>query len=250
MAVDSGPRSSALLPAIAPVRGPLAIRVVYPTPGDRVDAGDSSFMFGSVGSGDAALTINGQPVQVWPNGAWLAWIAFPPDSLMRFEMVATRGAENVTRSTKLVESDARCRAKHSGSTRCRFHPRGRSGGRRASICRSRFGLRKAPPSRSSLPDGNRVPLVTDPNYDEVAWGIRAFDRDTTNLVGSVRADRYIGSVRGVGLGPDPGPVLRFAARISSVRPRFAADDRGDSRQSTRPGLPGPSACGCSIRCRC
>jgi N-acetylmuramoyl-L-alanine amidase len=58
-----------------------------------------------------------------------------------------------------------------------------------------------------VPDGSRVPLVTDPSYDEVAWGIRAFDRDTANLVGRVRADRFIGSIRGRALGPDPGPVL-------------------------------------------
>ena len=34
------------------------------------------------------LTINGPPVRVWPNGAWLAWLALPTDSAMQFRLVA------------------------------------------------------------------------------------------------------------------------------------------------------------------
>src|SRR4051812_30836741 len=74
----------AALPPVPRVEGPLHINVVYPAPNDVVEARDSSFLFGSVGNGGATLTINGQPVRVWPNGAWLAWIAFPPDSQMNF----------------------------------------------------------------------------------------------------------------------------------------------------------------------
>jgi N-acetylmuramoyl-L-alanine amidase len=208
LGTDSTLRSSAKLPAVAPVRGPLAIRVVYPSPGDRVDAGDSSFMFGSVGSGDASLTINGQPVDVWPNGAWLAWIAFPPDSLMRFELVATRGAE----SSNHAYEARRVRRRSSPAPglwldSTSISPRGRiwwPAGEYLPV-----SVRAAEGSRVTivLPDGGRIPLVTDPSYDEVAWGIRAFDRDSGNLVGSIRADRYIGAVRGASLGPDPGPLL-------------------------------------------
>jgi N-acetylmuramoyl-L-alanine amidase len=207
MAVDSGPRSSALLPEVAPVRGPLAIRVVYPTPGDRVDAADSSFMFGSVGSGDAALTINGQPVQVWPNGAWLAWIAFPPDSLMRFELVATRGAENVTQ----VHEARRVRRSMPGEAlwldSLSVSPAGKVWWPAGEFLPVSVRASEGASVSIALPGGTRIPLVTDPGYDDVSWGIRAFDRDTTNLVGRVRADRYIGTVRGSGMGRDPGPVL-------------------------------------------
>src|SRR5512135_2961167 len=72
------------LPPVPVVRGPLALTVVYPPVDDVVDARDSSFLFGSTGAGDADLTINGFPVRVWPNGAWLAWLPLPPDSLMQF----------------------------------------------------------------------------------------------------------------------------------------------------------------------
>src|SRR5512134_3796713 len=57
------------LPAVPQARGPLQIRVVYPPPDAVVNAKDSSFLLGSVGTGDATLTINSYPVKVWPNGA-------------------------------------------------------------------------------------------------------------------------------------------------------------------------------------
>src|SRR5688572_3538336 len=82
---DTTPPASAL-PSVPPARGPLQIRVVYPTSDAVVRAKDSSFLLGSVGTGDATLTINGHAVRVWPNGAWLAWIPLPADSLMRFRI--------------------------------------------------------------------------------------------------------------------------------------------------------------------
>src|SRR6185436_6233296 len=82
------------LPPVPSVRGPLAIKVIYPAPGDRLDARDSSFIFGSVGSGEASLTINGQPVTVWPNGAWIGWIAFPRDSVMQLELTARNDVDS------------------------------------------------------------------------------------------------------------------------------------------------------------
>src|SRR6476660_1673378 len=76
------------LPPVPNLQGPLVLKVVYPRPDAVVDARDSSFLFGSTGTGDAELTINGNPVRVWPNGAWVAWLALPPDSLMQFRLVA------------------------------------------------------------------------------------------------------------------------------------------------------------------
>jgi N-acetylmuramoyl-L-alanine amidase len=213
-AADSARRSSPKLPPVAPVLGPLAVRVVYPSPGDRVDAGDSSFMFGSIGSGDASLTINGQPVQVWPNGAWLAWIAFPPDSLMRFELVARRGAEAVNHVYEARRVRRSLPAPGLWLDSTSISPRGKvwwpANEYLPVSVRAAEGARVA----IVLPDGSRIPMVTDPNYDEVAWGIRAFDRDSGNLSGRIRSDRYIASVRGRGLGPDPGPVI--GSRVDSM----------------------------------
>src|SRR5436305_10772153 len=47
------------LPPVPSVTGPLAIKVVYPAPNHLIESRDSNFIFGSVGNGQASLTING-----------------------------------------------------------------------------------------------------------------------------------------------------------------------------------------------
>jgi N-acetylmuramoyl-L-alanine amidase len=59
---------------------------------------DSNFIFGSVGSGDAALRINGVAVPVYPNGSFMGWLPVPPDSAPRYELLA----RNATQSARLV----------------------------------------------------------------------------------------------------------------------------------------------------
>src|SRR5437870_2084279 len=76
------------LPAMQPVRGPLALHVTYPAPDAVLQVRDSSFLFGTAGTGDARVTINGQPARVWPNGAWLAYMALPADSVMQLNIEA------------------------------------------------------------------------------------------------------------------------------------------------------------------
>lgn len=83
----------ATLPPIPRVEGPLAIRVTYPSPGQQLTARDSNFIFGAVGHGEARLSIDGRPVEVRPNGAWLAFIPVPDDG--RYDLVATLGADTV-----------------------------------------------------------------------------------------------------------------------------------------------------------
>ena len=78
------------LPPIPRVTGPIRLDVVYPARTDVVDAGANSFLLGSTGTGDARLTINGDTVHVWPNGAFVAWLPFPNDSVIDFKLVAFR----------------------------------------------------------------------------------------------------------------------------------------------------------------
>jgi N-acetylmuramoyl-L-alanine amidase len=85
---------SPALPPIPEVRGPLDLRVVHPTPGMARPRVDSTFIYGSVGSGHAALDINGTPVAVAPNGAFLAYLPMPADGTWRLR--ARLGAEERT----------------------------------------------------------------------------------------------------------------------------------------------------------
>lgn len=81
-----------MLPPIPVVDGPLAVRVAWPKEGSPRPEVDSTFVFGSVGSGRAALAINGTPVEVAPNGAFLAFLPLPADGV--YGLVATRGGES------------------------------------------------------------------------------------------------------------------------------------------------------------
>ena len=205
---DHPTRSSSLLPPVPAVRGPLAIKVVYPSPLDRVDARDSSFIFGSVGSGDASLTINGQPVTVWPNGAWIGWIAFPLDSVMQMDLVA-RNATDSTRLGYEVRRTVRFVPPAAGvwidSTS--ISPQGRIWWPAGEYLPLSVRAAEGSEVRVVLPNGRVIPFVTDPGYDDVSWGIRAFDRDTSNLAGPLRSDRYVATMRAEPLGRYLGPVV-------------------------------------------
>lgn len=83
------------LPPLPLVVGPLAPRVTYPRAEQMIASPDSTFVFGTLGNGRATLSINGQPVRVWPNGAFLGFIANPPPTAPTYELVASAGTETV-----------------------------------------------------------------------------------------------------------------------------------------------------------
>jgi N-acetylmuramoyl-L-alanine amidase len=95
------------LPAVPAVDGPLAIRVVYPRPDQVVTSRDSNFIFGSIGSGRATLSINGAPARVYPNGAFIAFVPNPPGPSPRYELVAARGGESVRSTLPIAYPPAR-----------------------------------------------------------------------------------------------------------------------------------------------
>jgi N-acetylmuramoyl-L-alanine amidase len=189
-------------------RGRLAIRVVYPPPDAIVRARDSSFLLGSVGTGAARLTINGYPVRVWPNGAWLAWIPLPHDSLMRFHI----SASTATDSSVLDYTVRRAGWRPPPSPElwldsASLAPRGRVWWPAAEYLTLSVRASEGAQVRLRLPDGTVVQLLAESRLEEVPEAIRVFDRDTAKLATPVRRDRYVGVLRGRAVGPSPGPVL-------------------------------------------
>jgi N-acetylmuramoyl-L-alanine amidase len=89
------------LPPVPAVAGPLAIDVVYPEEGGALAAVDSTFVFGSVGTGEATLRVNGQPVQVAPNGAFLAFLPVPGDGVYRLEATSRGATVTATRNVRV-----------------------------------------------------------------------------------------------------------------------------------------------------
>jgi N-acetylmuramoyl-L-alanine amidase len=192
------------------VRGPLALRVVYPAPDAVLQVRDSSFLFGTAGSGDAEVTIDGQPARVWPNGAWLAYVALPADSLLRLRIEARRGAESASLEYSLRRSLPDAGRRTVGAAwldSLSLAPTGRLWLARGEYLA--LGLRAAEGAavRLRLPDGTVLPFSPQPQPLEVPATVRAFDGDTTRLRTPVLRDRYVGLVRGRALGPDPGVML-------------------------------------------
>ncbi len=209
---------------IPPVTGKTRIVVQYPAEDATIDARDSTFLLGSVGTGDASLSINGRPVKVWPNGAWLAWVPLPapepaappagapPSETLTFRLVATSPRDSASLVLK-VRRAAAWRADSAGPyiDLTSFVPSGVAWLPASEDLR--LQLRASPGARATLilADGSTLPLVEEPATDDVPAGIRAFDRDTTNLRPIVRSSRYVGVIRGHILGDTLGPMLGSAA---------------------------------------
>ncbi|MGH7669864.1 MAG: N-acetylmuramoyl-L-alanine amidase family protein [Gemmatimonadaceae bacterium] len=83
------------LPPIPWVAGSLAVHVVYPATDRFITSADSTFVLGSLGNGHATLTIDGQPAQVYPDGAFMAFVANPSAGDPRYALVAALGPDTV-----------------------------------------------------------------------------------------------------------------------------------------------------------
>ena len=97
------------LPEIPLVDGPLLVKVQYPSPNQLITSRDSNFVFGSIGSGRATLIVNGVPARVYNNGAFMVYLANPPVSAPRYDLVATRGPDTAlaTLNIRLASTVAR-----------------------------------------------------------------------------------------------------------------------------------------------
>lgn len=97
-APSAAPAPDAGLPPIPRVDGSLEIRVVHPTPNTPRPASDSALVYGSVGTGSATLRINGETVEVEPNGAFLAFLPTPADGNYNLTAEGGRGSATASRS--------------------------------------------------------------------------------------------------------------------------------------------------------
>ncbi|MFQ5529072.1 MAG: N-acetylmuramoyl-L-alanine amidase [Gemmatimonadota bacterium] len=85
-----------VLPRIPEVSGPVRLYVEYPDSLQRITSSDSNFVFGSVGTGDATLIVNGHFVDVNANGSFLAFLPVPPaeaGDTASYVLVARRGSD-------------------------------------------------------------------------------------------------------------------------------------------------------------
>lgn len=160
LVVDSGvPR----LPAIPSVIGPLEVRLVYPPEGATLGARDSNFVFGSVGSGAATLTVNGTPVRVEPNGSFLAFLPVPPGPQGQYDLMAIQGADTQRLTQTVIVPRARVDLADSrllvDSTS--LTPAGRLALERWEPVRVSIRAARDATVELQLADGSRLPMVSD-----------------------------------------------------------------------------------------
>jgi len=193
------------------VQDPIGLRVVYPSLTDVVRVRDSSFLFGSVASGKTSVSINGHPVRVWPNGAWLAWIPFPPDTLMQFRIEARTASDTAVLLYQVRRDQASLpRTLSIGQAwvdSVSLSPQGQVWLPRNEYLTLSARAAEGANVRVILPDGRRIRLLPQQQAEEVLPALRAFDLDTTRLR-TPNEVRYLGVIRGRSIGPDAGPVLR------------------------------------------
>jgi N-acetylmuramoyl-L-alanine amidase len=93
------------LPPIPPVTGPLDLYVEYPDSLQRIAVSDTNFIHGTTGAGDATLIIDGQFVDVEPNGTFLAWLPVPratAGDTAYYQLIARRAGEVDTLSHPIL----------------------------------------------------------------------------------------------------------------------------------------------------
>lgn len=172
------------LPPVPPRTGTLGIRVAYPAE-NAVVAADSNFIFGSVGRGDATLAVNGAPVEVAANGAFLAFLPVPADGLYRLQ--ATAAGETRARELRVRPGGASAAAAPAGIVASSLTPRGTMtayAGERVTV---RFRGPAGGSARIVLPDGSSHPLAET----RVVERAEGFQQD--QAVAARQAVEYAGS---------------------------------------------------------
>ncbi|HET7040155.1 MAG TPA: hypothetical protein VFH97_09715, partial [Gemmatimonadales bacterium] len=231
----------------------MTITVVYPpilsdSTGWRtvtpIAARDSTFLFGSVGRGNATLTVNGLPVPVTAAGTWIAWVPLPDDTVAWFDLEAVAGGERAAlrfaapMPPRFVPPDSGAWIDTTSLT-----PTGgrwvRPGEGLALSVRAAPGARV----RAVLADSTVVEFVPTSAEAPLPWGERAFGTGATPA--RPLEDRYLAWHVGP-WGPDPGPVLS-PATPDTADPRWArlevivGSDTARARWPLRVGVLDPRA---------
>ena len=175
----------------------LHITVVYPAATDVIQSHDSAFLFGAVRGGRGAtpsLTVEGRPVPVLANGAWLAWLSLPDDTLAAFRMVARSGPDSsVTVFTARIAPQYRPPANRvAWIDTTSFTPAGSLALPQGEGILLSVHATPGAVVRLALPWGSSVPLVPDSLAVEPPAGVRAFAIDSTAVHLPHAEGRYVG----------------------------------------------------------
>lgn len=179
-------RAEPALPPIPERDGPLRVRVAYPAEGQRLAVRDSNFIFGSVGTGGASLTINDTPVEVAPNGAFLGFVPVPADGVYRLRATAGGEREEATLTVEVPPAADGVGAEV-GVVPGSISPTGYVMAREGEPIDVRLRAAAGARARLSIPGGGTVPLVERPATDRA----QGFMIERTERVGGI--SEYVGT---------------------------------------------------------
>jgi len=148
------------LPPIPPRDEPLTLRLIHPAPGTNLVGIDSTFIFGSTGTGRAELTIDDYPIEVAPNGAFLAFLPVPEDGTYRLRAQTPTDTANLE-----LEVMTRARPEPGPILESSIRPRGAWAALPGEVIELRFAGRAGGQARLILPDQTEVPMIERPGAD-------------------------------------------------------------------------------------
>jgi N-acetylmuramoyl-L-alanine amidase len=190
----------------------LDLRIVYPRERQIVNAVDSTFLFGSVGNGRATLSVNGLPVTVAPNGAFLAWVPLPQEPSQVFRFVARLLSDSAVHDleVQLLEREPPHADTGLWVNRESVRPRGVLWVEPGEPVR--VSLTAVPGATVTLELPGQSPIALAP---DTARRITSgpFDRTVTRTPQT--ETRYVGSFPAVALGASPAPDV-LAARTPPI----------------------------------
>lgn len=222
------------LPEVPERDGALRIDLVYPPDSAAIATRDSTFVFGSTGSGRATLTINGASVPVTSNGAFVAYLPVPPDG--NYRLRAAKDGESVALDRHVtVPGGASATPPPDGRARIiagSVTPRGPLALRQGELVQ--VELRGTAGARAwvTLPSGERFPL-TDRTAAMAAGDADNFRTDAAATMPSA-TPQASGYIRYTGVFP---ATALTAADTSLAKPRLVP---AVSARVVRP-VPGDSA---------
>jgi N-acetylmuramoyl-L-alanine amidase len=173
------PLPSPALPPIPFRDGPLALSLVHPADDGEVTVRDATFVFGATGTGRARLAINGVPVDVAPNGAFLAFLPVPRDGVYHLQgsVPEHRGAParaELVRRVRVAPPPPSPGAGEALIMEPSVFPRGAWAATPGEPIEVGFRGTAGGEATLVFPDGSRIPLVERGPVIEVPWGRRVF----------------------------------------------------------------------------
>ncbi|HSE93611.1 MAG TPA: N-acetylmuramoyl-L-alanine amidase [Methylomirabilota bacterium] len=164
----------AALPPIPFRDGLLALTLVHPPEGGEITVRDRTFVFGTAGTGRARVAINGAPVDVAPNGAFLAFLPVPADGVYRAEARVGEEHAEVIRRVRVPETPAARAHGEAFIDEPSVFPRGAWAAMPGEPIEVGFRGTAGGEAVLVLGDGSRIPLVEQAPVVEVPWGRRSF----------------------------------------------------------------------------